>query len=169
MEIARIPLSQDKEAVVDVSDAAKVTPFKWTAQRVGRRVYAVRQARDINGKWIKLLMHRVITNAPAGLDVDHINGNGLDNRRCNLRLATRSENLRNQRCKRPGSTSRYKGVSASGARWGASLALDGKRHWLGSFDSEEEAARAYDKAAVDHFGEFACTNADLFGEEQVPA
>jgi hypothetical protein len=100
-------------------------------------------------------MHRLFAGAP-GMDVDHINGNGLDNRRCNLRPATRSQNNMN-RAKRRG-VSKFKGVSPKRGKWRAYLKTGKKQHNLGVFESEYDAARAYDVKAKEMFGEFARVN-----------
>jgi hypothetical protein len=109
-------------------------------------------------------MHRFLLLPERGVLVDHINGDGLDNRRMNLRLANHSQNAAN-RCKpqRSRSTSRYKGVffEASGKRkkrWRALIKVDGQTIHLGSYSEEIEAAVAYDIAAKKHFGEFAKLN-----------
>jgi len=103
-------------------------------------------------------MHRAILNAPPRMDVDHINGNGLNNTRENLRLCTRSQNMMNQRLK--GGTSRFRGVSwlKGGAKWHAQVRANGKRLHLGLFTDETEAAMAYDAAARELFGDFARLN-----------
>ena len=104
-------------------------------------------------------MHRLVTSAPAGADVDHINGDGLDNRRENLRCATRSQNNANQRCIRAGK-SRFKGVwmnSNKFKKWTAEISKDGKTVSK-TFFSEEEAGNWYDRMANQMFGEFAKTN-----------
>jgi hypothetical protein len=103
------------------------------------------------------LLHRIILDAPKGTDVDHINGNGLDNRRCNLRLATRSQNHAN-RFKKPGTTSRFKGVRFERNRWHAQIRVQYKKTYLGSFRDEIDAALAYNAAALEAFGEFARIN-----------
>lgn len=87
-------------------------------------------------------------------DIDHINGDRSDNRLSNLRLATRSQNNINAGPPKD-NTSGFRGVSANRGRWGAYINVDGKRHWLGTFDTQEEAAAAYAEAALKHFGEFA--------------
>jgi hypothetical protein len=91
--------------------------------------------------------------------VDHINGNGLDNRKSNLRICTHQQNCENSR-KRKKSFSKYKGVywSKNAKKWVAQITIDGKSKHLGYFELEEDAAAAYDKAAVKYFGEFACLN-----------
>ncbi len=117
-------------------------------------------------------MHRILLNPPRSCVVDHINGNGLDNRRMNLRIATPQQNAWNHRkAKRQTPvSSRYKGVSfrplQKAARrykkihrvWRAAITVNGKRHILGQFASESEAALAYDQAATKYFGEFARLN-----------
>lgn len=108
-------------------------------------------------------MHRFITNAPKELEVDHINGNRLDNRKENLRICTKSQNLRNQH-KTCGS-SKYKGVSwrVRANKWESRIYVDGKKLFLGLYSDEEDAAKAYDKAAIQHYKEFAKTNILLKG------
>lgn len=104
-------------------------------------------------------MHRIVLDLPKGFDVDHRNCNGLDNRRENLRSATRSQNIANQRKHITNKwRSRYKGVKKSGRRWEARLKKNGIEHSLGTFVVEEEAALAYNKAAKKLFGEFALIN-----------
>jgi hypothetical protein len=93
---------------------------------------------------------------PGSKDIDHINGNRNDNRACNLRLATRSENMRNTK-KRQGGTSNHKGVSWESGRskWRADIRINGKSRQIGRFDTELEAYAAYCEAAIAHHGEFA--------------
>jgi len=107
-------------------------------------------------------MHRVILDAPPAVEVDHINRNGLDNRRANLRLATRAENTRNAKLSRR-NTSGFRGVSFDhfSGRWLAIVKSDGKTYRLGAFATPEEAAFAYDFAAAALHGEFASTNFSL--------
>ena len=99
-------------------------------------------------------LHRLIMDAPRGIEVGHINGDSLDNRRCNLRLATRAQNACNTRM-RSHSTIGLKGVERDGKRYRARITVGGKRLPLGSFDSKEEAYSAYCKAAKELHGEFA--------------
>ena len=104
-------------------------------------------------------MHRIILNAPKGTMVDHINGNGLDNRKENLRLCTTRENNANQK-KNRNNSSGYKGVAKASncSKWRAYIRVDGVQRHLGNHNTPEEAARAYDAAAKKHFGEYAHLN-----------
>ncbi len=151
-----IPLTQGKFAIVD-DDDEWIGKWKWyySTHRGGRAERCFRTA----GKRNTLFMHRVILDAPDGLQVDHINHDGLDNRRSNLRLCTNAQNNMN-RTKLEGCSSKYKGVSwhRQKMKWQARITLNGKLKHLGWFSSEEEAARAYDKAAKEHFGDFAKIN-----------
>jgi hypothetical protein len=105
-------------------------------------------------------LHRAIINAPKGLYVDHINGDTLDNRRANLRIATNSQNQANRIRLKSGTSSRYRGVTWNKAsqKWQAGIKCNLKSTHLGLFESEEEAARAYDRAAREMFGSFARPN-----------
>ncbi|RYE96053.1 MAG: hypothetical protein EOO77_41705 [Oxalobacteraceae bacterium] len=105
-----------------------------------------------------MTMHRIIMGNPQGLDVDHINGNRLDNTRVNLRAVTRQQNMMNMG-PRSNKASRFKGVGLHKVgRWNARITVDGKNLHLGMFDHEEDAARAYDAAAIIHYGQFARLN-----------
>lgn len=149
-----VPLTQGRIAVIDSADMALVTPFIWSLRHRNHTDYA--ETRTGNRL---LLMHRLIMAADDDHDVDHRDGNGLNNRRGNLRLATRSQNLCNRR--RPANTSsRFRGVcfDKQTGRWTAQIGRDGKCKRLGRFVTEEEAALAYDSAARQLHGEFATVN-----------
>lgn len=152
-----IKLSQGLVAFVDDEDFRYLNKFKWHASRSGNTFYAQREV-HINGHRTSLKMHRAILH--DAIQVDHIDGNGLNNQRDNLRPVTNAQNCFNQRKKNGQSTSKYKGVTLHkrDTRWYASIRFKGKLKHLGSFVSEIEAALAYDKAALDIFGEFARLN-----------
>ncbi|MHC4722148.1 MAG: HNH endonuclease [Planctomycetota bacterium] len=149
-----IPLTRGKFAIVDAEDFEWLNRYKWNTLKGGRTYYARSWE---NGKTIR--MHRLITNAPKGLVVDHINHNGMDNRKQNLRLCTRLQNARNRRSCR-GSSSKYKGVSKEKKEnvFIACIRCKGKLYYLGRFKSEIAAAKTYDKKAKELFGEFAFLN-----------
>ena len=157
-EFRLIELSRGRYAKVDPEDFEKLNQFKWYASGT-KNLYASRPARNASGKRTSIAMHREIMKPPAGLFVDHKNGDSLDNRKANLRLATPAENSRNRKkhCK---SRSIYKGVAKNTKcrTWFASIGYENQQIYLGSFASEEEAAKAYDKAAKELFGEFASLN-----------
>jgi hypothetical protein len=161
-DIARVPLSRGLTAVIDASDAALVAPFNWYAsvRRRGdgsiRTAYAVRTERN-GSKTIQ--MHREIVRPADGLYPDHVNGDGLDNRRANLRLATSGQNSLNRR-NRYDCTSGAKGVCRHKAtgKWRAQIMSDGKYYHLGLFDSVEEASAAYVNASKSLHGEFGRVN-----------
>lgn len=137
--------------MVDECDVEKVCRFRWRDRRIGRLHYAV--AKDNK---TAILMHRVILSPERGQHIDHANGDGLDNRRHNLRFCNHSQNQANRAPQ--GGASKYKGVCRSGSKWLAGIKVSGIRHHLGVFEIEEDAARAYDRAAIDSFGQFARTN-----------
>ena len=149
-----LPLTQDKFAIVDAQDLPRLSRYNWCVVKTDNTCYAVRYC-----KRKQTFMHRLITSAPPHLVVDHINHNGLDNRKDNLRLCTRAQNALNQRA-RKGTSSRYKGVywHERDKRFYAQISHKGRRHHLGSFKSEIKAAKAYDKKAIELFGQFACLN-----------
>lgn len=121
-------------------------PYKTSYARTVKR----------NGKKNKnFLLHRLIMKAPKGVSVDHIDGNGLNCQRSNLRLCTHAQNLSNQR-KQEGTTSKFKGVSWSTSNKGWAARVNGKH--VGTFKSEEEAGKAYNQEAIQQFGEFARLN-----------
>lgn len=161
-----VPLSQGKHAVVDEDDYEALLGFNWCAERRGRHSsiwYATTKVwHPTAGKnRTTAYMHNFVLAPTAGtLVVDHINGNGLDNRKANLRLISRKLNTARSRSNAPTKTSRYKGVywNTRKSGWEAALGVNGKKHVLGLFDDEETAAKAYDAAASAHFGPLAYTN-----------
>lgn len=162
----KIKLTQGKYALVDDEDFEYLNQWKWCAQKIGS-IYYAKRGYDWNKKkkcWNEILsMHRVILGLHKGDGVctDHIDGNGLNNRRCNLRACTKQQNQMNQGSKV--GTSKYKGVgvvpdSVSVKKWRARICINRNQKYLGYFDSEIEAAKAYDVAAKELFGEFANCN-----------
>ena len=153
-----IELTQDKVALVDDEDYEMLMEHKWYAvcDIRARTCYAATST-GVRPYRTTLPMHRLIMEAPKGAQVDHINHDGLDNRRENLRLCTAQENSRN-RTTIKGGRSRYKGVCWHNQKWYARIMAGWGRVEIGHFDNEDDAARAYNDAAVEHFGEFALLN-----------
>jgi hypothetical protein len=156
---AAIRLSRGKDALVDPVDANRVMAAgPWTAMWNGKLWYAISSSAGY--------LHRFILGVDDAVLVDHENRNTLDCRRENLRRATHSQNTCNHLKKRypSGTSSAYKGVDLHGGRWRAQIAKDGVRRHLGLFDSERDAALAYDAAARNLHGEFARLNFPQSGE-----
>ena len=158
-DTVRVPLTQDKVAIVDTEDLTFVSGRAWVAVRYGGRWYAKTNVCCNSGTWTAVYLHRVLMRDLGGRQVDHINGDGLDNRRCNLRSVSSAENKYNAG-KRKDNSSGYKGVScrAGGKRWRAQIQHCGRTHWLGVYDNKIDAARAYNAAALQMFGAFARLN-----------
>ena len=146
-----IPLTRGLVTVVDALDAP-LAAHKWCASR---SAYAVRQANRLFQQ-----MHRVILNAPRGMLVDHINGDTLDNRRANLRLTDHTGNARNMRSSANQKLGGFKGVSwdTRCGVWSARIFIGRQSRCLGRFADAIDAARAYNVAALHHFGEHAALN-----------
>lgn len=171
--MVRIPVNTGFEALIDDEDFDWASRFRWWARRDGsRRVYAAAALPRVPGeKRTCIYLHRLIMREPAGAFVDHINGDTLDNRRVNLRIASHQNNVRNRRNRKPTRTG-YKGVwpnVANGRKTGRFTAIirvsPKKRIHLGSYDTPEEAAKVYDAAATAYFGAFANLNFQLPQED----
>jgi len=136
---------------VDEDDFDRVSKHTWACDSIG---YVIT---TINGEAVRL--HRFIMGFPEGLSIDHIDGNRLNNRKSNLRICTHAQNMCNQKF-REGGSSRYKGVAwhARGKKWVAQITVEYRNVYLGLFATEEEAAKAYNIAALKHHGEFARIN-----------
>lgn len=169
----RIPLTGKKFAgqfaVVDDEDFDLVSQWKWFCAGDERTKYAVRtqwsktvdsETGEIITKWSKIRMHHLIVVPSPGMEVDHINGDGLDNRRENLRECTHAENMRNRK-RLVTNSSGFMGVQQSGKLsypWRATIGYNGRLIMLGEFADPVEAARARDAAAVEYYGEYANLN-----------
>jgi hypothetical protein len=152
----QIPLTKGKFALVDDEDYESLNRYKWCITKV----YASRGV-SIKNKNHIILMHRVIVNAPPNMQVDHINGDPLDNRKCNLRICTHAQNIHNQKPRKCGNrTSGFKGVSRDrrNGKWRARIHVADQEYWLGVFENERDAAAAYNEAARRYHGEFAYPN-----------
>ena len=154
----RIPLTQGKVAIIDDKDLALVSQYEWFAHKNGKNFYAETRLPISKGR-ILLKMHVLIMGKKIGFEIDHINHNGIDNRRENLRHATHSQNHQNNR-PRIHCSSKYKGVywHKRDKKWEVQIGLDGALFYLGRFASEQEAAILYNKSAVKMFGPFAFLN-----------
>lgn len=153
-EIALIALTGGAQAIIDADLADVVTRHRWHLSRHGMNWYATARVKDDGDRQPRIRLHRLVVECPEGLVVDHINGFGLDNRRCNLRVATHQQNLCNR-----GPTCRnqvgLKGVDIRRGRYRAQIKVFGRKKHLGMFDTAEEAHAAYQAAARELHGEFA--------------
>lgn len=157
--IRHIALTRGLVAVVDANDYKWLSQYVWHAHKSHRGKLYVRRMNIENGVKTWVLMHRQITGAGPADEVDHRDSDGLNNRRSNLRYCLHGNNLKNQRLRSDSSTG-YKGVGfiKRVKRYTACIQNNGERVWLGCFGSAEQAARAYDKAALRLHGEFARPN-----------
>lgn len=150
-----IKLTRNKSTLVDDVDFEKLSKIKWQCNSNGYATCGIGK----KGKQRTKLLHRVLLNPPKNLQVDHINGNRLDNRRINLRVCTNRQNSANQQTPKH-NTSGFKGVTwhKINKNWNAGIKILGKRIHLGVFQDKKSAARAYNKAAKIYFGSFAKLN-----------
>ena len=148
--MAEIRVNLAKTIIVDDEDLPLLSKYRWYAAHIKKRAWYAQCV--TSGTCI--LMHRLILGAKPGQLVDHIDGNGLNNRRSNIRIANNAQNQHNTTKTR--GRSKFKGVSFKTRknRWEASIRVNGKRHWLGIFKEEAAAAAAYRSAAMRLHGEF---------------
>lgn len=156
--VCEIPLTRGKVALVDREDYDRVAVHKWHAIKAKCTWYAERGIK-IDGRNSTIGLHRELMNAQPGELIDHIDGDGLNCRRSNMRRTDYQGNARNRRMNR---TNRhgFKGVrpTAASGRWTAEITIGGKSHHLGTYDTAEEAARAYDARAAIAHGQYARLN-----------
>jgi hypothetical protein len=152
-----IILTQGKVALVDDEDFDRLNQYKWRAHKGTSTYYATRDER-VGCKVHMIRMHRQILGAKPKQEIDHRDNNGLNNQTFNIRLCTKSENQCNTR--KHNGMSIYKGVSwhKKTKKWRVCIKLNGKGQHIGYFNSELDAAKAYDIVAKKLFGEFARTN-----------
>lgn len=162
-----IPLPCGKEVIIDAADWPLVSGLRWSSVRGHNTYYAAATIELPDGRTTKVFLHRVLLKPPSEIAVDHKNRNGLDCRRENLRYAIGSGNEAN-RAKRVNGKVPFKGIvfdpRKKTGRWGALIGIGRHRTRLGCFNSAEDAARAYDAAARELFGEFARVNFPEEGE-----
>ena len=155
-DVAYVPLTRGKEALIDAADVERVSSKVWCFHHRG---YAISREKDAGGKTRELQMHRFIAQSFKGVEVDHVNGNKLDNRRSNLRHATRSQNEQNKGLI-ASNTSGYKGVTfhKQTGKWQAVIGANNKSHYLGLHQTAELAHAAYCAEAKRLHGDFMRTS-----------
>jgi hypothetical protein len=155
----RIRLTQGKYAIVDPEDFERLNKHKWHTVKSPHTFYARRNIR-VGKKRIYIIMHREVLHPPDHLFVDHINHDGLDNRKANLRLATPRQNSYNRIHFRKSQSSKYTGViwQKQRKKWMVKIRYNSKDKFIGYFKEEIHAGKAYDKAAKKYHGEFASLN-----------
>jgi len=153
----QIKLTQGKDALVDDSDFIELNRFKWYTQRRGKNFYAIRNSLTLNGKRKTVRMHiEIMGETPKGVEIDHIDGNGLNNQRKNLRFCSKAQNAMNVGL-RLDNRSGFKGVSWDKVtkKWKTQISIDKIQRYLGVFDTKEEAYEAYCVACLKFHGDFA--------------
>jgi hypothetical protein len=153
-----IPLTQGKFAIVDDEDFEYLNQWKWHAVKMHNLYYAAHVNVAYGSKRENVFMHRLILKTPKGLFVDHRDRNGLNNQKDNLRNCTNQQNMQNRKISYKNKYG-YKGIQlVKSGRWIAHISVNGTNQHIGTYDTPEQAARAYDNKAVEIYGEFARTN-----------
>lgn len=152
----QIALTKGQVAIVDDDDYEYLIQWSWYFNQG----YAVRNSSTVNGKRHTVCMHREILRNKTilNMEIDHIDGNGINNQKSKLRICEHKENSRNRKTQKTYNTPGYKGVSFHNNKWRARIGVNGKEILLGQFNNIEDAVSAYDLAAKQYFGEFANTN-----------
>lgn len=154
VSVTHVLTTRDLYAIIDDADWPLIQPYRWYAHRGRSTWYAA--SRDANGQ--RIYMHRVITKAVRGMVVDHEDGDGMHNRRKNLTVCGFDANAHKDAPTT--ASSGFRGVRAEGRRWRARIASGGVLQHIGTFDTAQDAARAYDERAIEIYGKFAWTNFD---------
>mgnify|MGYP001400238116 CR=1 FL=1 len=160
--VREIKLTQGYVALVDDEDFENISKYVWCTSKWNNSIYAVTNICDQDGKRKTLKMHRLILNLKVGQECDHMDHNGINNQKSNLRHVTHQQNLSNTRKQRTAHngmcSSKYKGVKKHKGKWVSQIQLNYQQIYIGIFISEEEAARAYDIKARELFGEYSNLN-----------
>jgi len=163
--IVNSPKYGEFKVLIDDEDVEKYSKLKWQSRNNhGSNIFYIGTRRkDENNVWRNVELARYLMNAQKGQIVDHINRNTLDNRKCNLRICTMAENNRNTIKRKDGISSNYKGVcwKPKSRKYGAQINFNRKKIHLGYFETEDQAAIAYNIAAVKYFGRFARPNENI--------
>lgn len=154
-DVVYIPLTRGKVAVIDAEDAHLVEGRNWCAVPGRKTFYAMGVEPRVDGRQVKVRMHRVVLGVSDDVGVDHRDGDGLNCRKRNLRTATDAQNSSN-RTMRSDNRTGHKGVSWDARKklWKAMITVNGRKHYLGRFKEISRAAAAYKRASEKYHGEF---------------
>lgn len=150
----KIKLTKGKFALVDDEDYGKLSKYKWHANHDNKgKFYADRSTfKGIKGEFERK-MHRLIMDCPKGKEIDHIDGNGLNNQKSNLRVCTHAQNMKNMIAHKD-SRSGLRGVSPSGKKWQVRITNNYKEKYIGTYNSKLEAYQAYCDACTKYHGDY---------------
>ncbi len=153
----KIPLTQGKFAIIDDEDYPLISSYKWYYDQIGYAATNLSRKKFGKQSHHTLRMHVLLLGKKNGYEIDHVNKNGLDNRRINIRLCRHAENIHNAKMRKD-NTSGYFGVKRNGRNWCAQIWNNMKQINLGTYKTKTEAALAYNQAALKYHGEFAKLN-----------